>query len=677
MPWSWLKHPPNPRPTRPAASRPGPEPPLQRLLRLVAEEPGVHAFIHRATADHGVVETAKSMTRALLQGRDLSPQCRELCRRYCLPESLLKARLWAVASLFPGHSVTNEDPYEILGVDPAADPETIKTAFRKLCLQCHPDLNQHDPEAATRFQQIKAAYDMVTDPEAASGFAPPAGTCVWEDSPAEEHRPSARERMRHLAPLGLVVVVLVLAVAFADLLLIQRPRSRNVAREVAATERKETGNTSDAGDMAREPLTLGQSGVSAEKGDTASRDSIPVRAAGGADLADASTSAEPHSAESAITVREQAVGQDAEADENLRPSTPVAPTGAAPGDAVATVEQLQIISKAPADERPAPRAGHETPPAPGSAEAIASSGEPEARREGAGAEVVARRDASPAVASPEREGETVDAAARAIQQGVGQDEPPAKPAERLVTREPAQAEILAESAPELVKPGPEQGEAQVEPAPRTANHESVQADKRVEPVPETVISGPVRQDDPNTSAPMAADTASVRGATVNDPAEGRNTTGSTGGFRQDGALPAGTIANSRKDVPPAVPAMMDVAKVEERLKSFLEAYAGDYSRRDLAAFMAHFTPHAVENSTPVKTLLPAYTENFRMITAMSYRIETSRWVMRDEGILFEGRFNLHGFYADGRPIASKGNLSMELVPFESTYRVQSLTYAFN
>ncbi len=256
MPWRCLRQAPGHRPgSRPAPARQGIEPPLQRLVRLAAEHPGVHGFVHHATADNGVVEQARALTRELLQGRDISQQCRELCRRHGVPEPLLRARLWAVASLFPGYSAADVGPYEILGVDPTADPETIKSAFRKLCRESHPDLNPNDPEAATRFQKIKSAYDMVSEPAGRSLLSRPSGACVWEESPAEESRPTAWGRMRHLAPLAMVVAVLILTVGVADLF-VRRPRTSSLPRD--ASVKTQTANTPDEAELGhKEPLTLG------------------------------------------------------------------------------------------------------------------------------------------------------------------------------------------------------------------------------------------------------------------------------------------------------------------------------------------------------------------------------------------------------------------------------------
>ena len=56
------------------------------------------------------------------------------------------------------------DHYEVLGVRRDATPEEIKSAFKRLAAQYHPDRNQSDPTASERFKELNLAYQVLSDP---------------------------------------------------------------------------------------------------------------------------------------------------------------------------------------------------------------------------------------------------------------------------------------------------------------------------------------------------------------------------------------------------------------------------------------------------------------------------------------------------------------------------------
>lgn len=57
------------------------------------------------------------------------------------------------------------DLYDILGVEPSADEERIKRAFRRAAYECHPDHNPDDPKAEAKFKRVAAAFDVLSDPK--------------------------------------------------------------------------------------------------------------------------------------------------------------------------------------------------------------------------------------------------------------------------------------------------------------------------------------------------------------------------------------------------------------------------------------------------------------------------------------------------------------------------------
>lgn len=59
---------------------------------------------------------------------------------------------------------TDKDYYAILGVDPKADDDAIKKAYRRLAKKYHPDANPDSPRAAERFKEIGEANGILSDP---------------------------------------------------------------------------------------------------------------------------------------------------------------------------------------------------------------------------------------------------------------------------------------------------------------------------------------------------------------------------------------------------------------------------------------------------------------------------------------------------------------------------------
>ena len=59
--------------------------------------------------------------------------------------------------------MSKRDYYEVLGVSRTATEAEMKSAFRKLAMQYHPDRNPGDHEAEVKFKEINEAYQTLSD----------------------------------------------------------------------------------------------------------------------------------------------------------------------------------------------------------------------------------------------------------------------------------------------------------------------------------------------------------------------------------------------------------------------------------------------------------------------------------------------------------------------------------
>jgi DnaJ-class molecular chaperone len=62
------------------------------------------------------------------------------------------------------------DPYSTLGVARGASEKDIKSAYRKLAKELHPDRNKDNPNAAERFSDVTRAYDLLSDKDKRAQF---------------------------------------------------------------------------------------------------------------------------------------------------------------------------------------------------------------------------------------------------------------------------------------------------------------------------------------------------------------------------------------------------------------------------------------------------------------------------------------------------------------------------
>ncbi len=67
-------------------------------------------------------------------------------------------------------SNVKRDYYEVLGVSREAGEQEIKSAYRKLALQFHPDRNPNNPDAEEKFKECSEAYAILADADKRAAY---------------------------------------------------------------------------------------------------------------------------------------------------------------------------------------------------------------------------------------------------------------------------------------------------------------------------------------------------------------------------------------------------------------------------------------------------------------------------------------------------------------------------
>src|SRR5260370_36161547 len=62
-------------------------------------------------------------------------------------------------------AVQKRDYYEVLGVSREVNAQDLKSAYRRVALQYHPDRNPGNREAEEKFKEASEAYEVLSDPE--------------------------------------------------------------------------------------------------------------------------------------------------------------------------------------------------------------------------------------------------------------------------------------------------------------------------------------------------------------------------------------------------------------------------------------------------------------------------------------------------------------------------------
>jgi molecular chaperone DnaJ len=67
-------------------------------------------------------------------------------------------------------NVTKLDYYEVLSVSRTCGDADLKTSYRRLAMQYHPDRNPNNPEAEAKFREASEAYQVLSDPQKRAAY---------------------------------------------------------------------------------------------------------------------------------------------------------------------------------------------------------------------------------------------------------------------------------------------------------------------------------------------------------------------------------------------------------------------------------------------------------------------------------------------------------------------------
>jgi hypothetical protein len=143
------------------------------------------------------------------------------------------------------------DSYRILGITPDASDQELRSAYRRLVQQHHPDHNGGSTESARRFEEIQRAYSQIRERRAAGGASAPRGARPRGATPP---RPGAGPAPGHDPDLDARMAALEFELREAQRARERELRDARLARERAAGAARAAAREAEARDAkARKP----------------------------------------------------------------------------------------------------------------------------------------------------------------------------------------------------------------------------------------------------------------------------------------------------------------------------------------------------------------------------------------------------------------------------------------
>jgi curved DNA-binding protein CbpA len=138
---------------------------LTRFIRQLCTLPDTPSLIQFVAGDEDYMQLCSRIANASTSDTKVHRQLSEICRNHSLDFQVLKERLTPVGQAL-GLAVSSEqiDHYALLGVSSDAPKADIKKAFRQKVRKVHPDTSGQITANSQNFINLKAAYQILSDP---------------------------------------------------------------------------------------------------------------------------------------------------------------------------------------------------------------------------------------------------------------------------------------------------------------------------------------------------------------------------------------------------------------------------------------------------------------------------------------------------------------------------------
>lgn len=190
---------------------------LSRLIKKYAEKIPTEAMIAFAADNNGMLDVCKSLVRKNKKDdRETMAWVDEQCHACKVDVRSFLFEISQIVSVFQP-DIKGDEHYAILGLEIGADKKEIKSAYKKLSLQYHPDTSVSGrPEDANIFIEITKAYHALLSggKEEREDLSPEVPPAPWREQP--KNRLSWESKKKNILwfavlALGMIVISLVAA----------------------------------------------------------------------------------------------------------------------------------------------------------------------------------------------------------------------------------------------------------------------------------------------------------------------------------------------------------------------------------------------------------------------------------------------------------------------------------